>query len=195
MLPGSSPITRSSPSSKAFQKSGSFPPPELPGFIGTTTLSDSHRSRRPMSASRPLPLAATGLPRYPDHLPDVLCPVPRRIERVLLSITSPSARPSPLRWRVGIHDFTFEACSGFTRITARRVAQPPKAAFVTRLRPGRLPNQVARQLPDLSTTIWMDSSSTGYPCLSGHTAQSGAVIAAKTDGEFTRRWKGRPPSR
>jgi hypothetical protein len=29
----------------------------------------------------------------------------------------------------------FEACSGFTHVTARRIAQPPKATFVTRLRP------------------------------------------------------------
>ena len=40
-----SPITRSSPSSKAYQKSGAFPPPELPGFIGTTHLSDSRMAR------------------------------------------------------------------------------------------------------------------------------------------------------
>src|SRR6516162_4362108 len=84
-----------------------------------------------------------------------------------MSIASPSVRPSPLCRRVGIRDFTFEACSGFTRVTARRVAQPPKAAFVTRLRSGQLPNQTARQLPDLSTTIWVDSASTGYPCLCG----------------------------
>ncbi len=40
-----SPITRSSPSSKACQKSGAFPPPELPGFIGTMHLSDSRTAR------------------------------------------------------------------------------------------------------------------------------------------------------
>jgi hypothetical protein len=53
------------------------------------------------------------------------------------------------------------------------VAQPPKAAFVTRLRSGQLPSQTARQLPDLSTIIWVDSSSTGYPCLFGHTSYQG----------------------
>jgi hypothetical protein len=84
-----------------------------------------------------------------------------------MSITSPSARPSPIAGRVGIRDFTFEACSGFTHVTARPVAQPPKAAFVTRLRSGELPSQTARQLPDLSTIIWVDSSSIGYPCLFG----------------------------
>jgi hypothetical protein len=54
--------------------------------------------------------------------------------------------------RIGFRDFTFEACSGFTRVTARRVAQPPKAAFVTRLRSGQSPSQTARQLPDPSTS-------------------------------------------
>jgi hypothetical protein len=43
---GSSPITLVSPSSKAHQKSGSFPPPALPGFSGTMTLSDPHLCRR-----------------------------------------------------------------------------------------------------------------------------------------------------
>jgi hypothetical protein len=38
--------------------------------------------------------------------------------------------------------------SGFTRVAARRVAQPPKAAFVTGLRHRRLPNDIACQLPD-----------------------------------------------
>ena len=53
--------------------------------------------------------------------------------------------------------------SGFTPVTARPVAQPPKAAFVTRLRHGQLPGRAARQLPDRSTPIWVDSSSTGHP--------------------------------
>jgi hypothetical protein len=77
------------------------------------------------------------------------------------SIASPPVRPSPYRWRVGIRIFTFEACSGFTLVTARRIARPPKATFVTRLQCGQLPSYPARQLPDLSTTIWVDSSSTG----------------------------------
>jgi hypothetical protein len=102
-----------------------------------------------------------GLPRYPHHPSGVPCPLPRRIGRVRASIASPSVRPSPFCRRVGIRISTFEACSGFTRVTARRIAQPPKAAFVTRLRSGRLPDQTARQLPELSTIPWMDPSSTG----------------------------------
>src|ERR1700730_4271855 len=60
-----------------------------------------------------------------------------------------------------------EACLGFTRVTARWIAQPPKAAFVTRLRPVRLLVQAARQLPDQSTTLWVESSSTSDPPLRG----------------------------
>src|SRR5215470_14747558 len=99
-----------------------------------------------------------------------------------MSITSPSVRPSPIAWRVGIRDFTFEACSGFTHVTARPVAQPPKAAFVTRLRSGQLPSQTARQLPDLSTIIWVDSSSTGYPCLFGAHQLSGDKLVSRERG-------------
>src|SRR5262245_39951365 len=91
---------------------------------------------------------------------DVPCPLPRRIERVLVSIASPLMQPSPNGRRVGIRIVTFEACSGFTRVTAHRIAQPPKATFVTRLRPSQLPGQAARQLPDLSTTIRVEPSST-----------------------------------
>src|SRR5438128_6608668 len=43
----------------------------------------------------------------------------------------------------------------------------PKATFVTRLQPFRLPGRAARQLPDQSTTIRMESSSTGDSRLRG----------------------------
>ena len=46
-----------------------------------------------------------------------------------LSVSSLFARPSPVNRRVGIHDFTFGACSSFTRVTACRVACPPKGGL------------------------------------------------------------------
>ena len=58
-----SPITFASPSSKAHQKSGSFPPPALPGFNGRMTLSDSRPCHRLAATLRPLPSHQTGLPR------------------------------------------------------------------------------------------------------------------------------------
>ena len=57
----------------------------------------------------------------------------------------------------------YKACSGFTHVTARRIAQSPKA----RLQPFRLPGRAARQLPDQSTTIRVESSSTGDSRLRG----------------------------
>jgi hypothetical protein len=93
--------------------------------------------------------------------------LPRRIKRVRVSIASPLMQPSPNGRRVGIRIVTFEACSGFTRVTAHRIAQPPKATFVTRLQPRRSPGRAARQLPDQSTTLWVDSSSTGDSRLRG----------------------------
>ena len=73
----------------------------------------------------------------------------------------PSLRPSPVKRRVGVRISTFEACSSFTRVTARWLAQPPKAAFVTRLRSRQSPSKTARQLPGLSTTPCVEPSSTG----------------------------------
>jgi hypothetical protein len=58
-----------------------------------------------------------------------------------MSITSPFTRPSPRFGRVGIRIMDFKACSGFTRVTARWIARPPEAAFVTRLRPVRCPSK------------------------------------------------------
>jgi hypothetical protein len=45
--------------------------------------------------------------------------------------------------------------------------RPPDAAFVTRLRPVPLPVQAARQLPDQSTTLWVESYSAGDTRLQG----------------------------
>ena len=106
------------------------------------------------------------------------CPLPRRIERVLMSIASPLTRPSPIGRRVGIRIVTFEACSGFTQVTARRIAQPPSATFVTRLQPVPLPARAARQLPDQSTTPRVESSSTGNPRLRGALPNPDSCIAA-----------------
>ena len=164
---GSSPITTTSPSSKAHQKSGSFAPPALPCFIAHMTPSDSRRDRRLMRRRGRYPRHQRGSPDYPNHPSDVPCPLPRRIAWVRVSIASPRVQPSPIGRRVGIRIVTFEACSGFTHITAHRIAQPPKATFVTRLQPFRLPGRAARQLPDQSTTFWVDSSSTSVSRLRG----------------------------
>src|SRR5205823_8005870 len=123
-------------------------------------------------------------------LPTCCAHIPRRTERVWASIASPFTRPSPLLRRVGVRIFTFEACSGFTRVTARWIAQPPKAAFVTRLQPGWSPNQAARQLPDQSTTLWVEPSSTGVTRLRGALGSAGMRHAGR-EGRLPPAW---PPA-
>jgi len=51
--------------------------------------------------------------------------------------------PSPNSSRVGIHKFPFEACSGFTRVTARWIAQPPDGDLCheASIRPVARPNR------------------------------------------------------
>ena len=56
-----------------------------------------------------------------------------------MSIASPLMRPFPNGRRVGIRIVIFEARSGFTHVSARWIAQSPKATFVTRFQPCWLP--------------------------------------------------------
>ena len=104
---------------QAHQKSGSFPPPALPSFIGTTTQSDSRSSRCPTAPLRPLPSLSTGLPRLRDPLSRRAVPItPVDRSRCVCRLLPQIVLPSPNSGRVGIHNFPFEACSGFIRITA-----------------------------------------------------------------------------
>src|SRR3954449_10046959 len=124
-------------------------------------LSDSRPTRRLCDVGAASPGQDGSPPITRITLPTCRAQYPGGSRRVPVSIASPLTRPSPFPRRVGIRNFSFETCSGFTRVTARWIAQPPKAAFVTRLRPDQLPDQAARQLPEQSTTLWVDPSPTG----------------------------------
>jgi hypothetical protein len=68
-------------------------------------------------------VSGTGLPRYPNYLPDMLSSLPRWIRIGAFDGCFPILqRPSPNIGRVGFHDCPFEACSRFTRVTACQVA-------------------------------------------------------------------------
>src|SRR5271163_882429 len=122
--------------------------PDSRGFNGTMTLSDTRPSRRPTTASRPLPSPATGLPRLPGS------PFQRAVP------TTPADRPGasvgcfPVRTafpvlQAGRH--RHRPFRGLHRLHSRYgrwIARPPKAIFVTRLRPDQLLDQTARQLSD-----------------------------------------------
>jgi len=75
-----------------------------------------------------------------------------------MSVSSLPARPSPNNRRVGIHNFTFEACSSFTRVTACKDAARPQAGTVPRLRPSQLPDRAARWLSRLTDNYMSGSS-------------------------------------
>src|SRR2546421_5799737 len=59
----------------------------------------------------------------------------------------------------------------------------PEATFVTRLQPMRLPAQAARQLPDQSTTIRVESSSTDDSRPRGALPTTDSCSAAKVHGD------------
>src|ERR1035437_3733490 len=95
---------------------------------------------------------------YPDHLSGMPRSLPRRIEQVRLSIASLSVLPSPVNGRVGIHDFTFEACSSFTHVAACQVAGPP-IADVCPEAPTRPVTRPSRSVATMLIDIYMDGFS------------------------------------
>src|SRR5216683_5925250 len=95
---------------------------------------------------------------YPDHLSGMPRSVPRRIEQVRLSISSLSVLPSPVNGRVGIHDFTFGACSSFTRVAACQIACPPIADFCPEA-PTQPVTRPSRSVATMLIDDYMDGSS------------------------------------
>ena len=93
-----------------------------------------------------------------------------------------SMQPSPLHRRVGIRIATFEACSGFTHVTARRLAQPPKATFVTGLQPTDYADKLPVSYSTKPATIEVEPSSTGNTPLRGTLCKiAGENLAARDD--------------
>jgi hypothetical protein len=113
------------------------------------TLSDSRFEPLPIATLETRSPPAAGLPRLPETpFRHAVPTTPADRDRCSCRLLPYPVRPSPNLRRVGIRNFTFEACSGFTYVTACRIAQPPSAAFVARLQPARSPRQAACQLPD-----------------------------------------------
>jgi len=90
--------------------------------------------------------------------------------------SSPSARPSPLRWRVGIRDFTFEACSGYHSRYGPLGCSAARSDLCheASVRPVTQPNRSSATRP--IDYIWVDSAS-GFPRLFGaHSVIRGGVL-------------------
>src|SRR6267142_721281 len=164
---GSSPITTTSPSSKAHQKSGPFAPPALLGLNAPTTLSDSRHGRRLRDVEAATlaldgfpPITRTAFPTCRAHYP---------------------GGSSGCACRLLPHSYSLPQMAGGSA-SALSLSRPAQASltlrptgslsrscatFVTRLQPFRLPGRAARQLPDQATTLWVESSSTSDPRLRG----------------------------
>jgi len=108
---------------------GSFPPPALPDFVSTTSLSAT-----PPCPVCPSPASGWSSARPHDwasrvaraFLVYVLSPLPRRSDWDLASLFLPSPISLPrYGCRVGLRIVLFEACSAFTHVTARTLALSP----------------------------------------------------------------------
>src|SRR3954470_21178812 len=160
-VPGSSPITDPRLRPKRTRSKGPFLRQHDPASPVVWPSPTPVRPAACETVGLPAPRRDGSPPMTRITLPPCRAPYPGGSRRVPVSIASPLTRPSPFPRRVGIRIFTFEACSGFTRVPARWIAQPPTAAFVTRLQPSQLPDQTARQLLEHSTTLRVEPSSTG----------------------------------
>jgi hypothetical protein len=129
---GSTPITSTSSSSTAHQKSGPFAPPALPSLNALTTLSDSRHGRRLQATLRPLPSPVTGLPRLPE--PRFRRAVPTTpADRAGAYVDCFPARAAFPKWQEGRPAHChFRGLLRLHSRYGRRIAQPPKATFVTR---------------------------------------------------------------
>jgi len=83
--------------------------------------------------------------------------LPRRIEQVRLSTSSLFVLPSPVNGRVGIHDFTFGACSSFTHVAACQIACPP-IADVCPEAPTQPVTRPSRSVATMLIDVYMDGS-------------------------------------
>ena len=110
-----------------------------------------------------------------------------------LSVSSLFARPSPVYWRVGIHDFTFEACSGFTRVTACKVAARPKADFCPEAstRPVARPDRSVATMSNRQLHRWILLPL--MICAVGAHSKPNGTTRLERLRNFT--WNGRRPSR
>ena len=152
---------------KAPYKSGPFAPPALPGLNALTTLSDTRLTiaYRDVEAATLDPNGSPPITRI--TFPTCRAHYPGGSSRCMCRLL-PRPRSLPQQWPTGRHPHCH--FRGLLRLHSRYSPldrSATKATFVTRLRPCQLPGQTARQLPDQSTTVWMDSSSIGDTRLRG----------------------------
>jgi hypothetical protein len=125
-----------------------------PGPLSSTGVSQLPRyygplrrlPRPPLTGPVPgRPGRATGLPCCQSPRAYVLRPLPRRAERSSrVGVSDRPRRPSSNERRLGARIQSFGACSGFTRVAARTLADPPKADLCPRGSDGPVALAVSR---------------------------------------------------
>ena len=95
----------------------------------------------PSATLRTLPSPLTGLPRLPE--PPFRRAVPTTpADRAGAPVDYFPAHAAFPKWQEGQHPHChFRGLRRLHSVTARRIAQPPKVTFVTRLQPSQLPGQ------------------------------------------------------
>src|SRR5712671_1688251 len=126
------------------------------------TLSASRTGHPPIEDVRGATSTSAGSPPITQiTFPTCRAQYPGRPNRCV-SVSSLSARPSPVNRRVGVHDFTFEACSSFTRVTACKIARPPEGGLLSQgFDPISYPTEPLGSYHFLPTSTWVDPPSTG----------------------------------
>src|SRR5262245_50960125 len=120
-------------SSKRTPNQGPFPPLALPSFLSTMGPSDACLARPPKRLVPGRPGRTTGLPCCQSPRAYVLRPLPRQAERSsCVGRSDRPRRPSSNERRLGARIQPFGACSGFTRVAARTLADTPKAELCPR---------------------------------------------------------------
>src|ERR1019366_5374319 len=127
---------------------------------------------------------------YPDHLSGMPRSIPRRIEQVRLSTSSLFVLPSPVNGRVGIRDFTFEACSSFTHVAAYQIAARLKADICPEA-PTQSVTRPSRSVATMLIDVYMDGSSPHWRSAPLRRTVNQTCTARRRGERFTLKGRGR----
>ena len=125
---------------------------------------------------------ATGLPRLPVSPSLRAVPTtPTDRNGCIRRLLPRSTWPSPNLRRVGVHIFTFEACSGFTRVRPARSLNRPGRPLSQGFGPAGYPTRPPVSYQIKPTTVWVDPSSTGVTRRRGTLKFSGNTDVSVTN--------------
>src|SRR5215472_17992269 len=177
----------SSSSSEARQKSGPFPPPELPGFNGRMDLSDSRSRRRPSGGvwgGNPRVIGSPPITRV--ALSTCRAHYPGGSQRVHMPASFPVAYSLP-RYAGGSASASLLSRPAQASLPLRPADSlgRPKATFVTGLQPANYSDKLPVSYSIKPATIEVEPPSTGITPLRGTLCKIACrPRAQRGDGDF-----------